>query len=60
VILITLLFAGAKNTDNMFGVLFYLLLVSGHYCLDAVIYGNLQDLEEQDSEQLWEGKACDP
>jgi hypothetical protein len=48
VILTTLLFAGAKNTDNMFGVLFYLLLVSGHYCLDAAIYGNLQDLEEQD------------
>jgi hypothetical protein len=35
----------------MFGTLFYLLLVllvSSHYCLDAVIYDNLQDLEEQD------------
>jgi hypothetical protein len=38
----------------MFGVLFYLLLVLlnfGRYCLDVVIYNNLQDLEEQDSEQ---------
>jgi hypothetical protein len=24
------------------------ILVSGRYCLDAEIYGNLQDLEEQD------------
>jgi hypothetical protein len=31
--------------------LVYLLLVFSHYCLDAVIYGNLQDLEEQDFEQ---------
>jgi hypothetical protein len=37
----------------MFGVPFYLLivlLVSDHYCLDAVIYGNLQDLEEKEFE----------
>jgi hypothetical protein len=37
----------------MFDVLFYLLLVLlvlGHY-LDAVIFGNLEDLEEQDFEQ---------
>jgi hypothetical protein len=35
-------------------MLFYLLfvfLVFGRYCLDAAIYGNLQDLEEQDFEQ---------
>jgi hypothetical protein len=34
----------------MFGVLFYLLLVLlvfGHICLDTMIYGNPQDLEEQ-------------
>jgi hypothetical protein len=35
----------------MFSVLFYLLLVSGHYCLDVAIYDNLQDIEEQDFEQ---------
>jgi TctA family transporter len=40
----------------MFGVLFYLLLVFGCYCLDATIYGNLQDLEEQDFEQQLAGK----
>jgi hypothetical protein len=37
----------------MFGVKFYLLLVllySGRYCLDSAIYGNLQELEEQDFE----------
>jgi hypothetical protein len=37
----------------MFDVLFYLLLVLlvlGHY-LDVVIFGNLEDLEEQDFEQ---------
>jgi hypothetical protein len=35
----------------MFGVLFYLLyilFVFNRYCLDAAIYDNLQDLEEQD------------
>jgi hypothetical protein len=35
----------------MFGLLFYLLLVSNCHCLDAAVYGNHQDLEEQDSEQ---------
>jgi hypothetical protein len=38
----------------VFGVLFYLffiLLVSGRYYLDAVNFGNLQDLEEKDFEQ---------
>jgi hypothetical protein len=35
----------------MFNVLFYLFLVSGHYCLDVAIYDNLQDIEEQDFEQ---------
>jgi hypothetical protein len=43
----------------MFGVLFYfflVLLVSGHYYLDATIYGNLWDLEEQDFEQQQVGK----
>jgi hypothetical protein len=38
----------------MFGILFYLLLVLlvfGCYYLDATIYSNLQDLEEQDPEQ---------
>jgi hypothetical protein len=34
---------------------FYLLLVFNHYCLDAAIYDNLQDLEEQDFEQQQEG-----
>jgi hypothetical protein len=32
-------------------ILFYLLLVlliSNRYCLDVTIYGNLQNLEEQD------------
>jgi hypothetical protein len=43
----------------MFGVLFYfflVLLVSGRYYLDAAIYGNLQDLEEQDFVQQQAGK----
>jgi hypothetical protein len=43
----------------MFGVLFYfflVLLVSGRYYLDATIYGNLWDLEEQDFEQQQAGK----
>jgi hypothetical protein len=38
----------------MFGVLIYLLLVllvSGQICLDATIYGNLLDLEEQNFDQ---------
>jgi hypothetical protein len=38
----------------LFGLLFYLLfgvLVSNRYYLDAVNFGNLQDLEEQDFEQ---------
>jgi hypothetical protein len=38
----------------MFIVLFYLLLVLlvfSRYCLDTMIYSNLQDLKEQDSEQ---------
>jgi hypothetical protein len=30
----------------MVDVLFYLFLVFGRYCLDAAIYGNLQDLKE--------------
>jgi hypothetical protein len=38
----------------MFGILFYLLsvlLIFSRYYLDAVNFGNLQDLEEQDFEQ---------
>jgi hypothetical protein len=38
----------------LFGVLFYLffvLLVFGRYYLDAGIFDNLQDLEEEDFEQ---------
>jgi hypothetical protein len=38
----------------MFGVLFYLffvLLVFGRNYLDAVNFGNLQDLQEEDFEQ---------
>jgi hypothetical protein len=38
----------------MFGVLFYLflvLLISGHYYLDAVNFENHQDLQEEDFEQ---------
>jgi hypothetical protein len=41
----------------MLGVLFLsiaCLLVFGRRYLDIVIYDNLQDLEEQDFEQLWE------
>jgi hypothetical protein len=33
-----------------------LLLVSSRYCLDTAIYGNLQDLEEQDFEQQQAGE----
>jgi hypothetical protein len=43
----------------LFGVLFYLLfilLVSYHYYLDDVKFGNLQDLEEQDFEQQQAGE----
>jgi hypothetical protein len=43
----------------VFDVLFYLLLVllvSSRYYLDAAIYKNLQDLEEQDIEQQQAGK----
>jgi hypothetical protein len=38
----------------MFVILFYLffvLLVSGHYYLDAVNFENIQDLQEEDFEQ---------
>jgi hypothetical protein len=38
----------------LFDVLFYLffvLLVSGCYYLDAVKFGNLQDIQEEDFEQ---------
>jgi hypothetical protein len=38
----------------LFGILFYLffvLLVSGRYYLDAANFGNLQDLQEEDFEQ---------
>jgi hypothetical protein len=38
----------------LFGVLFYLffvLLVSSRYYLDAANFGNLQDLEEEEFEQ---------
>jgi hypothetical protein len=31
--------------------LLLVFLISNHYCLDAAIYSNLQDLEEQDFEQ---------
>jgi UTP-glucose-1-phosphate uridylyltransferase len=36
-----------------------IMLVSTRYCLDTVIYDNLQDLEEQDSDhqQLESGKC---
>jgi hypothetical protein len=43
----------------LFGILFYLLfvlLVSGRYYLDAVIFRNLQDLEEEDLEQQQAGE----
>jgi hypothetical protein len=42
----------------LFGVLLYLffvLLVFGHYYLDAVTFGNLQDLQEEDFEQQLAG-----
>jgi hypothetical protein len=31
--------------------IFFVLFVSGRYCLDVVDFDNLQDLEEQDLEQ---------
>jgi hypothetical protein len=43
----------------LFGILFYLLfvlLVSGRYYLDDVIFRNLQDLEEEDLEQQQAGE----
>jgi hypothetical protein len=42
----------------LFGILFYLffiLLVSGHYYLDVVNFGNLQDRQEEDFEQQQAG-----
>jgi hypothetical protein len=42
----------------LFGILFYLffvLLVFGHYYLDTVNFGNLQDLQEEDFEQQLAG-----
>jgi hypothetical protein len=42
-----------------FGVLFYVffvLLVSGRYYLDAANFRNLQDLQEEDFEQQLVGK----
>jgi hypothetical protein len=39
----------------LFGILFYLLfvlLISGHYYLDVVNFGNLQDLEEDFKQQV--------
>jgi hypothetical protein len=41
----------------MFGILFYLLLVSDPYCY-AMIYNNIQDLVEYDFEQLGERGKC--
>jgi hypothetical protein len=34
----------------------FILLVSGRYYLDVVIYENLQDIEEQDFEQQQAGE----
>jgi hypothetical protein len=31
----------------MFGILFYLLLVSGHYCLDVSLFEKIQDCEKK-------------
>jgi hypothetical protein len=42
----------------LFGVLFYLLfvlLIFGRYYLDAMNFGNLQDLEEKDFDQQLAG-----
>jgi hypothetical protein len=36
--------------------LFFILLVSGHYYLDAANFGNLQDLQEDDFERQQVGE----
>jgi hypothetical protein len=48
----------------MFDVLFYLLfilLVSGHYHLDILLFEKIKDYEEKTlSSSQWESKASDP
>jgi hypothetical protein len=36
--------------------LFFVLLVSGRYYLDAANFGNLQDIQKEDFEQLQAGE----